>query len=253
MNPPGWIVRSIVWFAAASMVTTILHELSHACAAYALGVRSTLFNYFVDLDPTQAATAELALIRVAGPLFCLAFGMVAWLTLRQVRGSVAELPLLYLSVFGVGTFFGNLMSTSFVGDFSAAAMLLRLPMTVRYAISLTGAVSVAAVHFWAGRELARCVPATVGRVVGMLGIIALPVVVGTAVVILVNLPMPPASVAARVGEASFWLFAAIGALVMRRRSHSDRERLRLLWTDCAVTLFAVLAVRLMVRGIPFAP
>jgi hypothetical protein len=255
MNPPGWIVRSIVWFAAAAMVTTILHEFSHACAAYALGVRSTLFNYFVDLDLTQAqaATAERALIRVAGPLFCLAFGMVAWLALRRVRGSAAELPLLYLSVFGLGTFFGNLMSTSFVGDFSAAAMVLRLPMTVRYAISLTGAVSVAAVHFWAGRELARWVPATVGRVVGMLGIIALPVVVGTAVVILVNLPMPSASVAARVAEASFWIFAAIGALVMRRRSHSDRERLRLRWIDCAVTLFAVLAVRLMVRGIPFAP
>jgi hypothetical protein len=34
-----------VWFAAASMWTTILHELAHVCAAFALGVRSTLFNY----------------------------------------------------------------------------------------------------------------------------------------------------------------------------------------------------------------
>ena len=255
MNAPGWIVRPVVWFAAASMVTTILHELSHACAAYALGVRATLFNYFVDLDLTQAqaATADRALIRVAGPLFCLAFGIVAWLAFRRVRGSAAELPLLYLSVFGVGTFFGNLMSASFVGDFSAAAMVLRLPMTIRHAMSLTGAVSVVAVHFWAGRELARWVPAAVGRVVGMFGIIALPVVVGTAGVILVNLPMPPASVAARIAEASFWVFAAIGASVMRRRSDGDRERLRLRWVDCTVTLFAVLAVRLMVRGIPFAP
>ena len=106
MNPPGWIVRSIVWFAAASMVTTILHELSHACAAYALGVRSTLFNYFVNLDLTQAqeATAERALIRVAGPVFCLAFGIVVWLAYRRARSSAAELPLLYLSVFGVGVF-----------------------------------------------------------------------------------------------------------------------------------------------------
>jgi hypothetical protein len=255
MNPPGWIFRSIVWFAAASMVTTILHELSHACAAYALGVRSTLFNYFVDLDLTraQAVSTERALIGVAGPMFCLAFGIVAWLAFRRARGSGGGLPLLYLSVFGVGTFFGNLMSTSFVGDFSAAAMVLRLPVKIQYAMSLTGAVSVAAVHFWAGRELARWVPADVGRMVGMLGIIALPVVLGTAGVILVNLPMPTAPVAARVAEAFPWIFAAVAALVKPGRFHSDRERSGLRWVDCVVTLFAVLAVRLMVRGIPFAP
>jgi hypothetical protein len=190
---------------------------------------------------------------VSGPLFCLAFGMVAWLAFRRARGSAAELPLLYLSVFGAGTFFGNLMSTSFVGDFSAAAIVLRLPMTVRYAISLIGALSLATVHFWAGRELIRWVPATVGRVVGTLGIIALPVVLGTAGVILVNLPMPPASLADRVAEASFWLFAVIGALGIRRRPPSDHAHSGFRWADGAVTLLAVLAVRLMVRGILFAP
>ena len=255
MNPPGWILRPIVWFAAASMVTTILHEFTHACAAYALGVRSTLFNYSVDLDlaQAQAATYERALIGVAGPLVCLAFGAVVWLAFRRAHGSAVELPLLYLSVFGVGTFFGNLMSTSFVGDFSAAAIALRLPMRVRYAISVIGALSVAAVHFWAGRELARWVPADVGRVVGMLGIIAPPVVLGTTGVILVNLPMPPASVAARVAEASFWLCAAVGALVTRRHFDNGTEGLELRWADGAVVLLAVLAVRLMVRGIPFVP
>lgn len=237
------------------MVTTILHELTHACVAYAVGVRSTLFNYSVDLDLThaQAASYERTLIGVAGPVFCLAFGMAAWLAFRRARGTAGELPMLYLSVFGVSTFFGNLMSTAFVGDFSAAAIALRLPMTLRYAISLIGALSVAAVHFWAGRELAGWVPAKVGRLVGMLGIIALPGVLGTAGVILVNLPMPPASVAAHVAEASFWVFAAIGALVTRRPSHSGREHLGLRWTDGAVLLLAVLAVRLMVRGIPFVP
>jgi hypothetical protein len=128
-NSGAWGLRPIVWFAAASMVTTILHELAHACAAFALGVRSTLFNYSADLDltPAQAATNLPALIRVAGPVFCLGFGMLSWLAFRRLRGSAAEVPLLYLSVFGIGTFFGNLMSTSFVGDFSAAAVALRLP------------------------------------------------------------------------------------------------------------------------------
>jgi len=236
------------------MLTTILHELAHAATAFALGVRSTLFNYFADLHITQiqAATNRPVLISVAGPLFCLAFGILSWLTFRRARGSVAELPLLYLSVFGVATFFGNLMSTSFVGDFSGAAVALRLPMTVRYAITAIGGVSVAAIHFWVGRELVQWIPAHIGKGAGMLGIIALPMVLGTAGVILVNWPMPEASAYARVAEASFWLFAAVGALMTRRDSRK-RAGLGLRWSDGAVTLLAVLIVRLMVRGIPFVP
>ena len=157
----AWMVRPIVWFATASIATTILHELAHACTAYALGVRSTLFNYSANLDltPAQAASSLPALIRVAGPGFCLVVGMVSWLAFRRTRGSAVELPLLYLSVFGIGTFFGNLMSTSFVGDFSAMAAALGLPMTVRHMISIAGALCVGTGAFlgWAtARPLDPC-------------------------------------------------------------------------------------------------
>ena len=93
-----WVLRPVVWFAAASMVTTVLHELAHVCAAFALGVRSTLFNYSANLDltPVQAASNLAVPIRVAGPLFCLACGMVSWLAFRRARGSAVELPVLYL-------------------------------------------------------------------------------------------------------------------------------------------------------------
>ena len=251
----GWVFRPIVWFAAASMLTTIGHEVAHACAAFALGVRSTLFNYSatLDLTPAQAASNLPILIRIAGPLFCLALGILTLVAFRRARDSAAALPLLYLSVFSIGTFFGNLMSTSFVGDFSAAAEALRLPTIARYAIAVAGALSVAALHFWVGRELVHWIPAHVGRAIGMLGIIALPVVLGTAVVILVNQPMPPASVSTRVAEASFWLFAALGALVTRSGSEEGRGKLAPRWADGAATLFAILVVRLMVRGIPFMP
>ena len=251
----GLVLRPIVWFAAASMVTTILHESAHAGAALALGVRSTLFNYSANLDltPAQAASNVPALIAVAGPLVCLTFGIFSWLALNRARDSAAALPLLYLSVFSIGTFLGNLMSTSFVGDFSAAAAGLRLPMTARHGIAVAGALAVAALHFWAGRELVQWVPSHIGRVVGMLRIIALPVVLGTAAVILMNQPMPRASVNARIAEASFWLFAALGALVTRRDSQRGRVSYALRWADGGVTLLAILAVRLMVRGIPFIP
>jgi hypothetical protein len=252
-NSRAWFLRPTVWFAAASMVTTIVHELTHAVMAYLLGVRSTLFNYDVDLHLTeaQAATNRPAVIGIAGPLVCLGLGMLGWLAFRRARGSAVELPLLYLSVFGIGTFFGNLTSASFAGDFSAAAVALGLPIGVRYAISLTGVLAVATIHFWGGRQLLRWVPADVGRVIGMLGIIAVPVVLGTTIVVVVN--QPRAAAAVRFGEALFWLFAAVAALVTRRHLQNSRERLGLQWLDAAVILVAVLMVRVMVRGIPLAP
>jgi hypothetical protein len=251
-SPRSWVLRPILWFTAASLVTTILHELAHACAAFGLGVRSTLFNYSADLDltPAQAATNLPALIRIAGPLFCLAFGTLALFAFKRARSS-GVLPLLYLSVFGIGTFFGNLMSTPFVGDFSAVAIALRLPMPVRYAIAAAGALAAAALHFWVGRQLVQNVPSHVGRMAGTLGIIAVPVLLGTAAVVLVNQPMSGNAVNARVAESSFWLFAAIGAMLTRE--HSRRGSFELRWADGAVALLAVVTVRLMVRGIAFVP
>ncbi len=96
-------------------------------------------------------------------------------------------------------------------------------------------------------------PAHVGRVVGTLGIIALPVVLGTAAVILVNQPMPGASMSARAAEGSFWLFAAIGALMTRKHSPNMLGTFDLRWADCVAAVFMVVVVRLMVPGIPFVP
>jgi len=237
------------------MVTTILHELAHACVAFILGVRSTLFNYSADLDltPAQAATNLPALIRIAGPVFCLAFGMLSFFAFKQARSSRVQIPLLYFSAFGIGTFFGNLMSTAFVGDFSAVAVALRLAMAARYAIAAVGAFSVAALHFWAGRQLAQRVPVHVGRVAGTLGIIVVPVMLGTVAVMLVNQPMRGTTVSARVAESSFWLFAAIGAMLTRAHAPASRGTFELRWADAAVVLFAVAVVRLTARGIPFVP
>jgi hypothetical protein len=228
-----WIVRPVVWFATGSILITILHELAHVSTAFVLGIRSTLFNYsgVVHFTPAQAASNLPVIVRVAGPLFCLAVGLASWLAFRRARDSAAGLPLLYLSVFGIGTFFGNLMSTSLIGDFSSAAAALGLP--------------------W--RALVRWVPPGVGPMAGALGVVALPVALGTAAVILVSLPMANTTVSARIGEAGFWLFAVLGAVAVGRTSPKVQGRLAPRWSDGAAALLAVLLVRLMARGIPFNP
>ena len=83
--------------------------------------------------------------------------------------------------------------------------------------------------------------------------IVLPAVAGTAAVILINQPMPREWIVPRLGEASFWVFAAIGAWLTTARSQGSGEMLRLRWADGASMLVVVLTVRLMVRGIPFLP
>lgn len=248
------VARPIVWFAAASMMTTILHELVHAGAAFALGVRSTLFNYSANLDltPAQASTHLAALIGVAGPVFCLALGIGCRLALTRAVGLAVELPLLFFTVFGVGTFFGNMMSASFVGDFSAAAAALGLPMGARHALSLTGAVGVAAIHFWAGRRLMGWVPVHTGSVAGALTVV-LTAAAGTGIMILANAPMPASWARVRLAESAFWIFAAAGALMTRREPGDARANLGLRWADGAVLMLAVLAVRLLRTGIPLEP
>jgi hypothetical protein len=248
-----WVLRPIVWFATACTITTILHELAHASTVYAFGVPSTLFNYSVGLDRRHVSAVEWAVIGAAGPVFCLALGMLAWLLRGRMRGSSVELPVLYVSIFGLGTFFGNLMSTPLVGDFSRIAVVLDWPMGLRRAIGALGALCLAGVMVWAGRQLVQLRPPGIGRAGGLLGMIVLPVVAGTAVVILINQPMPREWLFARAGEAGFWVAAAIGAWLATTRSQNSGDTLRLRWLDGAALLVVVVIVRLMVRGIPFVP
>src|SRR3954463_3424157 len=113
------VLRPIVLFAAAYTTIGVLHEVAHAVTAYALNVPATLYHLHVNIDPAERSLNERTIIGAAGPVFCLVLGSVCWLASRKVLASRAELPLLYLAWFGIVTFFGNLMSTPFVGDFSA--------------------------------------------------------------------------------------------------------------------------------------
>ena len=255
MKSTDWIVRPTIWFSTAGLLTTILHELTHALVAYSMGVPSTLYNYSVQLHltPAQAETNARAIIGAAGPTVCLLLGFVAWLAYRRARDSSAALPSLYFAIFGLGTFFGNLMSTAFVGDFSSVAVALQLPASLRVGISLCGLAAVAALQYWAGRELSDWIPGHIGRTMGVAGVVVLPVLVGTALIVLVSQPMSGTTIAARIGESAFWLFSVAGALLVRPGSRARRAVGSIGWTDGAALLLVLVAVRLLVRGVPLVP
>ncbi|HEU4344665.1 MAG TPA: hypothetical protein VFU31_24175 [Candidatus Binatia bacterium] len=249
----AWALRPIVLFGAAYMIVGVLHEFAHALTAYLLKVPFTLLHVGVNLDRAHGTLNQHAVIGVAGPVFALALGLLCWWAYRRAQQARSGLLSLYLAMFGMGTFFGNLISTSFVGDFSRAALAFQLPMPIRYGTSIVGALLLCALSFFIGSELRRWAPVGIGRAKAMIGMVALPVIVGTAIMLLVFLPMPFAFALGRFGEASFWIFGVVGALLSRKPPVESSQNLGLGWSDFAIFLIAFLVVRVMARGITFVP
>jgi hypothetical protein len=247
------MARRILWFATAYTLVIIVHEAAHALTAYALGLETTLYHFWVNVDPSNRATlAERSAYGVAGPAASLLLGVAAWLAYRnrRVRNSAAAMPLLYLAASGISNFFGNLMSAAFVGDFANVANWLALPGGGRYAVSIFGAIVLTVVLFVTGRELARWTPLRTSRATAALTAVVLPVLIGTVLIILVNQPVPIAGFAmARVGESTFWLFAAAGAFTAGPPSALETANPRLRWQDGAIAVVVVAAVRIMSAGI----
>jgi hypothetical protein len=249
----GLVLRPILLFVAGYVITYSLHELAHALTAYWLAIPSTLFHSYVSVNLTDETLVTQALVRAAGPLFSLVFGVLCWFVHRGVRGSWLELPLFYLAVFGVANFLGNTVAVAFVGDFSNMAAALRLSAEVCYALAAVGLFLLIGFAFDIGRELREWVPAEIGAFKGMLATVAVPAIVGTALVILIYQPMATIALRARVGEAAFWIFVAVGALVGSARPARAERVLAVRPADWAFVLLGVLAVRVLALGIPLDP
>jgi hypothetical protein len=246
------MARRILWFALAYTVVIIVHETAHAVVAAGFGLQTTLHQFWADIDPSNRSTMiERALFGVAGPISSLLLGLASWFAYRANRRPAAAMPLLYLAAMGVTNFFGNLASAAFIGDFSNAARWLSLPMSVRYVASASGVLVVVAVLFLTGRALARLTPQNGGRSAAAWAVL-LPAVFGTALIVLVNQPVPIAGFAtARMGEAAFWVFAVAGAALTGANSGSlEPSGMRLEWPDLAIAAGAVAVVRIMALGIP---
>ena len=69
------MTRRILWFATGYTIVIIVHEGAHAITAYGLGLEATLFNFWVNIDPAnQATAAQRAAYGVAGPIAGLVAG-----------------------------------------------------------------------------------------------------------------------------------------------------------------------------------
>ena len=235
------------------MVVGIVHEFSHTISAYGLGIPFTLLHLHVNLSRTIGTLNQRAVIGVAGPLVALCVGLLCWIAYTRVRHSRFGLPLLYMAWFGAATFFGNLISTAFVGDFSRLAMTLHWSNPVRHVVSVVGVLSICGSSFLVGKELREWAPDSVSAAKATVGMIAIPTVVGTAIVLLIFLPMPSTYAYGRIAESLFWIPAVIGALTNQKDNMTSHRKLQLAGWDVIVFVLATAAVRLMAHGITFQP
>jgi hypothetical protein len=215
-----------------------------------LGVPATLFHFYANIDRMHSTDGQRAVIAVVGPLFSLAFGAVFWIVYEKRVAAVSRPLFLYLAIFGLSIFLGNLASISFVGDFSRAAAIIGMPALARYIITSGALLLLASFMFFAGREIVSAIPGPAKAYVAAICLVVLPTLIGTALLIVVYLPMPQRFVGATVGSGVFWIFAALGALTARAPKQPP-ARTAVMWIEMAVAAAAILVVRALVPGIQF--
>lgn len=250
MNPVVWALRPTLLFAAAYLLSGVLHEVAHALAALALGIPSVLFQYRIDVRPEDAAPWQHAVIAGAGSLASGAFALLCAWAYRRAAGRPGQLMLLYLAALAALGLFGNMMSE--VGDFARIEDAFDWPFAVRIAMTAIGFAGLIAVLTVAGRELRTWFVGDVSKAAGVIVFAALPAIAGTGLAAMVSQPMPGAFTLARLAEGAIWILAAVAAWNTRLIPLPDR---RPEWSavDLVGLTAAFVAVRALVPGVIVLP
>lgn len=250
MSAAVWSLRPTLLFAAAYLLSGVLHEVAHALAALALRVPAVLFQYRIDVRPEDAAPWQHAMIAGAGPLVSGAFAVLCAWAYRRAAGKPGQLMLLYLAALAALGFFANMMSE--VGDFARIEDAFGWPDAVRIVMMAIGFAGLIAVLTAAGRELRTWFVGDVSKAAGVIVFVMLPAIAGTGLAAMVSQPMPGAFTVARLAEGAIWILAAVAAWNTRLIPLPDR---RPEWSvvDLIGVAAAFGAVRALVPGVIVLP
>jgi hypothetical protein len=247
----GFILRPTLLFVAAYMLTMTLHEITHALVAYLLGFSSTVFQLWVAPDTAYASGAQRALIALAGPIFNLALGTLGWIGYLRRPDGPSGLALLMLGIMGIYSFLGPLVGAALGGDVNIALRALQMPTPLRSAISAVGVVSLPCFMYIAGTELRRAAPLGASRTQAVLITVIAPWLIGTALAVVLYLPLPSVLIMSTLTGSIFWLFAVIGA--WRRESSGQQRAYAVRFADVAFAVVPLLIVRALVNGVRLVP
>lgn len=249
------VAKAILLFFSALAINFILHELSHAVAAYLLHIKSTLFQQYVNPDTAHATKFQNLTITAVGPIFSLCLGLAFWAYYKLNSTNSARLFSLYAAIFGVSIFLGNLFATALGGDFHTAAIILQIDKTTQIILTIIGLLGIIIFMYnMGGHFISLQISNESSKNIIIAYTILLPVILGTAFSILVYLPLPPNFISNRALESLFWIFALVNAFRLRQKKVTLSKTISPLnLFDILLTISVIILVRIMSHGIEFNP
>jgi len=136
-------LNSTVLYVIAFLITTIIHEFSHALAGVINGSDPILYHNFVEhLSSSHLSTLQKVSIALAGPISSLIQGLLAGgLFLKFNKKTPLQLFLLWLAILGFSNFLGYLMTGPLfqAGDIGKVYHLLAVPLSIQIILAVFGA------------------------------------------------------------------------------------------------------------------
>ena len=139
------VLNSTSFYVVAFLLTTILHEFSHALVGKLFGSGPIIHhNYVEHIQSANLSIRSLVLIALAGPAFSLCQGLIAgWICLKTQKKNLVNLFLLWFSILGFNNFLGYLLTGSLftAGDIGKVYQLLSMPTWIQIVIALIEAIA----------------------------------------------------------------------------------------------------------------
>ena len=180
--------------------------------AHLLALPARLLQYYADRLPRRGC--EKHLCAIAGPLFSPGFGGACRALCKRFQQNPEGLLLPYLPILGTSISLGNLFPVSLAGgDFGVAAKQMYLSAAARLVITVAGGLLLAGFLYRMGYECLRGTPPQENRLRTVIQAVVRPAALGTVLVMIAFLPVPPAFIEDWIASLFFWVFAAAGVVV----------------------------------------
>jgi len=144
-------INSTVLYVISFLITTIIHEFSHALFGMAYNSHPVLHHNFVEhFSTAHLSIIQQVVIAFAGPIASLIQGIFAGiLYLKSQKQNLKELFLIWMSILGFNNFFGYLMTAPIftAGDVGKAYVLLEVPVIFQIIVALIGTAILAFIAY----------------------------------------------------------------------------------------------------------
>ena len=253
--------NSILLFIITAIIELILHEGGHFIAALSLGQHATLFHNYVGYNDETATLNQRIIFAAAGPVVSLLIGFTGHLWLHKKNmNPFSRLFLWYLATAGYAGFFGYLMIAPIFtyGDTGFVLAALGSPMVLTIIIAITGFGMLYLAMGLLARHLVASMPGPVAldiheRRQWIRALIIFPLLIGTPLITLLNLPVPTFLSLLAPICTPFTLLYPYGYYIKGKPDfkygHGEALTARIPWVLWLVLIAVVILNRLLVYGI----